>query len=726
MREEAGRAELHGIESAAAGQRVSFSLVYHAGKFGIDDSGALKIVMRYATDMAPPQFHDPQAPNYLAVHTSNSIGLSCSYDRKNHTRPWGKTITAVLSRGNLQEGQRMYFHFQNFRMQTFCEESFELKVLVDIFATRQFVELLRSPAIRIVPGEALQHRALLPGLKSRGEPFSLHLTREDLWGNPTAQGERELLLTASLPVENLPERIAFEEGRFVHSLGGLAVRQEGILRITLSDAETGAVLAESNPLCIAGQVSCGRYWGDLHGQSEETIGTNTVEDYFRFARDRAFLDVSCHQGNDFQIDEALWQRIQEATRAFHRDGSFVVFPGYEWSGNTGMGGDHNVIYRREGEPIIHSSHALITHEAGSTPAAYTSKELFRALSGRECFLYAHVGGRYANIKAMESRPENLAVEIHSSWGTFEWLLHDAFEAGLTPGIVANSDGHKGRPGASYPGAAIFGSYGGLTCFLAEELSRDGIFKALAARHHYATTGARIYLDVSAELTEGRWALMGDRVEWDGEELVLSIKIAGTAPILRVELYNGRELWRRWRAVDQAGTGERVRIQWQGAEYRGRGRETVWDGRARLIGNAVEELRTVNFWNPEKRAELHSEREAVWESQTTGGFSGVDLLLRDSAAGALEVETPLVQLRCAVEEIGDEELVYAVGGLDRRLELFRLPPSGGQRELELQMRAVLRPAVCNPIYVKVVQEDGHMAWSSPIYVLGQQSTASGHR
>ncbi len=60
-----------------------------------------------------------------------------------------------------------------------------------------------------------------------------------------------------------------------------------------------------------------------------------------------------------------------------------------------------------------------------------------------------------------------AVEVHSAWGTFEWLLQDAFEAGYRVGIVANSDGHKGRPGACYPGASFFGSYGGLTCFLAD-------------------------------------------------------------------------------------------------------------------------------------------------------------------------------------------------------------------------------------------------------------------
>jgi len=30
---------------------------------------------------------------------------------------------------------------------------------------------------------------------------------------------------------------------------------------------------------------------------------------------------------------------------YNGDGKFVIFPGYEWSGNTGLGGDRNVMFR---------------------------------------------------------------------------------------------------------------------------------------------------------------------------------------------------------------------------------------------------------------------------------------------------------------------------------------------------------------------------------------------
>ena len=110
---------------------------------------------------------------------------------------------------------------------------------------------------------------------------------------------------------------------------------------------------------------------------------------------------------------------------------------------------------------------------------------------------AHVGGRYADIKFAHD-PMETAVEVHSAWGTFEWIVRDAFEKNYRVGIVANSDGHKGRPGACYPGASFFGSYGGLTCFLAERLDRDAIFECMRRRRHYATTGNRALLSVVAE------------------------------------------------------------------------------------------------------------------------------------------------------------------------------------------------------------------------------------
>src|SRR5690606_37715117 len=111
-------------------------------------------------------------------------------------------------------------------------------------------------------------------------------------------------------------------------------------------------------------------WGDLHAQTAGTVGTGSEEEYFAFGRDVACLDFTSHQGNDFQIDDAYWQHLNQVVAQFHEEGRFVVFPGYEWSANTPAGGDRNVFYREEGQPIFRSSHWQIPHvpEDELTPA----------------------------------------------------------------------------------------------------------------------------------------------------------------------------------------------------------------------------------------------------------------------------------------------------------------------------------------------------------------------
>ena len=62
-----------------AGSFQSFTLLYTAGYFGIDDTGNIKIVHRFASDMGKPQFDDPAAPNYVTAEASNGAVLAIRY-----------------------------------------------------------------------------------------------------------------------------------------------------------------------------------------------------------------------------------------------------------------------------------------------------------------------------------------------------------------------------------------------------------------------------------------------------------------------------------------------------------------------------------------------------------------------------------------------------------------------------------------------------------------------
>lgn len=723
-----------------AGSYAELTLCYMAGTFGIDDSGMVKVSWRTTSDMAKPQFDDPTAANYTSVEASNGAKLDVWFDRLN-IRPWANTLLIRVGRGYLRAGDVLTVRFGDrragspgFRLQTNCDERFELKTWVDAFATYEFTEIPASPAFALVPGAAARWTAIWPSLAVAGEPFRLAIVAEDVWGNPTGEADQHLALAPSRPIRGLPESVAMRRGQGPIVLRGLAVETPGDVDLRVV-SEEGEALARANPLRVVAAAPLRRYWGDLHGQSGETIGTGTAESYFRYARDKAFIDIVGHQGNDFQITDAFWKELNRLTAAFDAPGRFVCVPGYEWSGNTGMGGDRNIFFRREERPIRRSSHILVAGNSEANTECSTAHDLFASLAGEDAVVIAHVGGRYADIGLAHDGRLERAVEVHSTWGTFEWLLHDAFAHGYRIGIVCHSDDHKGRPGATRPGASTFGAIGGLTCYLMPELTRDALFAALRQRRHYGTTGARLFVDLRGtfaapvtgftddpqlgpvEQRSLREALMGDIVRPGSVPMRLAVEVIGTSPLERVEVLHGTRVAQTVRPYGSSDLGRRVRVLWQGAEYRGRGRETEWRGRLRLEGNHIARFAAVNFLNPERQVrETAAGRALAWSSVTTGNRAGIDLWLDDARRGALSLETNIVSGEVALSRLADDAVTFAGGGLGRALSVYRLPETDWSRHVAFEHSVTFAGGPDLPVYVRITQADGHQAWSSPIYLI----------
>jgi hypothetical protein len=720
-----------------AGSLQELTLVYTAGQFGIDDTGMLKVSWRTTSDMAKPQFDKPQAANFTTVEASNGAKLEVWYDRLN-VRPYANTLLIRVGRGYLRCGDTLTIRFGDrrkgspgWRLQTNVERLVELKTSVDAFATYEFCELA-APAFDIVPGPAASWKAILPSLAVQREPFRLALVAEDMWGNPSDKADTTLSLRASAPIVGLPDVVTVKPGTGPIEIGNLVAEKPGDIDLTVLAG--GHVVARANPLRVVERATIRRYWADLHGQSGETIGMGSAEDYFRYARDAAFIDIVGHQGNDFQITDEFWAKLNQLTAEFDEPGKFVCFPGYEWSGNTGMGGDRNIFFRREGRPIRRSSHVLVQGQT-STDAIYTADRLFEWLAQEDCRVIAHVGGRYADLHYAHDGRVERSVEVHSSWGTFEWLLHDAFDKGFRVGVVCHSDDHKGRPGATRPGASTFGAVGGLSCYFMPELTRDALFEALRERHHYGTTGPRIFLDLhgtfGADVTgfaedpllgparehATRDAQMGDIIRPGAAPMTLVAEAIGTAPIERLDVLHGRDVVQTVRPFGAGDLGRRVRLLWQGAEYRGRGREVIWQGTLKLTGNSFDRFAEVNFLNPERRVQETSPGNALaWTSVTTGNLAGIDLWLAQTDKGTLQIETNVVSGQVDLAALTDNTVTFDGGGLDRKLSVYRLPEDDWSRSVALTHVATFSGGADLPVYVRVTQADGNQAWSSPIYLI----------
>jgi hypothetical protein len=692
-----GQANIQPEKPVVAGSFTTIALTYTAGH-PIDDSGYVKIVFRSVTDFGVPQFDDPVAPNFCSVSTSGDCHIDPRWDSKGHTRPWGRALFLKVGRGFLNRGEEINVVFGDtsggspgWQMQTFCVNRFEFKTLVDPIATYQFKELPSSPALRVVPGEPARAICIAPSQVMIGQEFTYYLKLEDRWGNPT------------------------DRPRVMAHPGWKAT---GVNTIVAED-EKSTLSARSNPIQVLKEaVQLHPFWADFHGQTEETIGSNSIEDYFIFARDFGLVDISAHQGNDFQITDEFWQKINETTREFHDSGTFVTFPGYEWSGNTPLGGDRNVLFTSEGGRITRSSTDLLPGSYSNYEDSPTVADLFAELAKQDRprpFTFAHVGGRYADISTHDPVIE-LAVEVHSAWGTFEWLVEDALRRGYRIGICANSDGHKCRPGASYPGASTFGSLGGLTCVLARELDRESVFQALTKRHFYATTGNRCLVQVKLVTGDSRSAIMGDVVDVGTGTPQLHVQMVGTAPIEDVEVRNGLKQIETLRPYGLDDLGRRVKIVWSGAEVRGRDRRVRWDGGLHVQGNTILDATPINFWNVNQPLAKLSRRHLAWKSITTGGVSGVILTLEKPNVGLLEIDTLQRQLKCEIASLVLEPKVWGIGGLQKEIKVGRLPDRQLSCEFSFTLPLTELREGDNPIYIRLTQEDGHMAWTSPVYLV----------
>jgi hypothetical protein len=260
------------------------------------------------------------------------------------------------------------------------------------------------------------------------------------------------------------------------------------------------------------------------------------EDYYRYARDVAALEVAAltdhdHWGIPF-LDEApqLWEEIQQQTQAFYEPGRFVTLEGFEWT---------NWIYGHR--HVLHFGSGLAIRSS-IDPAFDTPTELWDSLRGEPVLTVAHhsAGGPIATDWAFPPDPELEPItEIVSGHGSSESpdspggiyspvsgnFVRDALARGYRLGFVGSGDGHDGHPGLSHLASGL----GGLAAILSEEATRESVLAALRARRAYATNGPRIILDVELDGMP-----MGSAVSLDGSGRLV-VKVIAPDPLERVDL-----------------------------------------------------------------------------------------------------------------------------------------------------------------------------------------------
>jgi len=516
---------------AVAGQPGRWTFLYEAGPLGIAKGGRLFLQVNPYWYWSTPQVEDPSWPGYTEVSTSAS-GV------KLEAETLDQQLLGIRIGGRaLRPGERVRIVYgageAGAMADRFAETGSRFWFEVDGNGDGVRKVLADSPSVRVRAGAPALLNVLLPTTAWPGETVRLTLAFLDEAGNAGFPVETEVTFPDSPEGLGLPAAVSFGPADEGHKTIEVPVKEEGLY--TILAAAGNGLSGKSNTLMAYHDQTHVR-WGDLHGHSNFSDGTGTPEEYFRYARDVAGLDVSAltdhdHWGLLFLDDHpAMWAEIRRQVHAFHEPGRFVTLLGYEWT--SWIYGHRHVLYFGEEGEVLSSL----------DPRYESPQGLWQALRGKAVLTVPHhpAGGpipidwSVPPDPALEPLAEIVSVHgcsealdapariYHSFKGSF---VRDALDRGYRLGFLGSGDSHDGHPGLPQ----IASGRGGLAAIMTDDLTREGIRKALMARLVYATNGPRILLRVSLA---GR--RMGAVLE-PAEKANLVLLVLGTGPIDRVDL-----------------------------------------------------------------------------------------------------------------------------------------------------------------------------------------------
>lgn len=751
-------------QQLVAGEWAELVLTYEVGGSGLADGAWLKLAFKFYSDWALFQTTQPSGANYISAeyHAGALVpgqspatvqSLKVRFDQKGHERPFQKTVIVDIVDGYLNPGDLIVIRLGDrrqggpgTRVQSFVEKDFQFRLFIDPLGSSKFAEVPGDILLDIIPGEPASLQVISPRLVHQDEPFDLIVRADDAWGNTC----RNLPLTGKLQLHgphhaliDLPFTLA-EQGWAILRHSDLTLTQPGEWRIvaTADDARVSVAQAFVNVSAEAGTLR--PLYADLHVHSDDTVGTNDTLYNLSYGRDVAGLDILGYTANDFNITEKRWDQAVALIHRLNEPGKFVCYPGTEWCGNSCAGGDRNIVFLREGKPLfpfdaqgrlVRSFEWNEFTQGTLKPGAWPVDDLYAAYAHdpEGHLMMPHVGGRRCNLDWHHPQLERL-IEVSSAWGQFHWVYAEALQRGYRVGAAANSDEHQGRCGGGVPATAVFGSRGGLTGVLAQQFDREGVAKALRARHTFATTGERSF----ASLRQGEY-LMGDELPLD-VTTPLQYQLLGDQGWEEVNLYDGDQLvWSRNLHAELGLASNRIRIRLGGARIKDRYRGAYWTGQIQVTGALVNDFTVFGLDHPEQVCWRENATTLGFRTDTNGDSDSIELQLSDLTDchiivhsridSYIKVGDPLTpqanvhapSVRLEVDGnalLTQQSVMRELPGAELKISIERVTDQVLPRDVsgEIDLSALgLRGDVDHPLFIAARQRDQSRVWTSALFM-----------
>ncbi len=353
-------------------------------------------------------------------------------------------------------------------------------------------------------------RVITPSFVIKNKRFDVVLRFEDQFGNLTSHAPSDTLidLTYEHLRENLKWQLFVPETGFI-VLPNLYFNEIGIYKIRLNNLKNEDVFTSAPIKCFS-DGNLNLYWGLLHGESDRHDSLEDIENCLRHMRDEralSFYAVSTFDSPEETPTES-WKMISQQIADFNEDDRFVNFLGFQWHGENKEEGLRQVIYAKDGKPLLRYKDAK----------SNTLKKLYKHLTPKESLAIpvSTMGENTTfDFKAFDPEVERV-VEIYNSWGASEctkaegnnWAIKSKGKTGIKEskeGSLIAALRNNCRFGFTAGGLDDRGAYAdlssadqqkyspGLTGVFAETLTRESLLEAMYNRSCYATTGERIIL-----------------------------------------------------------------------------------------------------------------------------------------------------------------------------------------------------------------------------------------
>jgi hypothetical protein len=247
------------------------------------------------------------------------------------------------------------------------------------------------------------------------------------------------------------------------------------------------------------------FWADLHNHNNIGYGKGSIERAYTIARSTldvyAFTphgwwsDLPTHDSKittyhleGFNRVDENWNEVLAFAQRMYQPGEFVTIPAYEWHSNTW--GDYCILNPNSDARLIRSENIEDLKQACRQTRALMIPHHCAYPKGKRGTAWPSIDTVISPVAEVFSEHGNslepkspFGMHNHSMGGvqTSQTIITQIRD-GLIIGFTAGTDNHYGHPG----------SYGeGLTALVMEELTREQVFEALRSRHTYATTGEKI-------------------------------------------------------------------------------------------------------------------------------------------------------------------------------------------------------------------------------------------